>query len=64
MANRKFKIKLQPKTEPAHLDGLVTWIDGQDEDPPVCPKCQTDRYVSKSGGEWKCSKCRNIISGW
>lgn len=62
MANRKLIIKLQ-KSGPIHLDGLTTWIDNQDEDAPECPKCKTDRYVSMSGGEWKCSKCDNVIGG-
>lgn len=67
MANRKqFRTILQQKAGPAHLEGLATWIDQQDEDPPICPRCNTDEYVEWRSGEWMCNNCGNVISnvGW
>lgn len=60
---KKFKVILQPETRPVHFEGLAAWIDHQNEDPPVCPKCGTDKYVEWDNGEWKCSMCSRVISG-
>ena len=58
---KKFKVILQPETRPVHFEGLAAWIREENEDPPVCPWCNTDEYVVHRWGEWLCSSCDRVI---
>lgn len=58
MATRK---QFQQKTEPAHLEGLATWIREENEEPPVCRVCDSNEYVVHRWGEWVCSRCDRVV---
>lgn len=62
MATRKkTRVILQPKTGPVHLDGLVAWIKEENEDPPVCRECNSNKDVIHRWGEWICRSCGRIV---
>ena len=58
---KKFKVILQPETRPVHFEGLAAWIREENEDPPVCPRCKTDKYVEWRYGEWLCGRCDLVV---
>jgi len=58
---KRCKVILHSETKPIHLEGLAGWIREENEDPPACPRCKSDKYVEWHEGEWLCSRCDLVV---